>query len=576
MRIWHRAATNAPPRPWRAMTRADSLWYAGAVATGAALILVTAIKQPFNQNELAQIGPYGSDSLSTVTSGTRQPPLDPLLGALVQHLLGEGQLRQRLVPVAAGIATLVVMGLLLRRLGLGLAGAFGLWLMATAPLMVRYSAYTRPYAVPLFLMVLFTFAAVRWLDLRSRAWLAVAALAAVALPLSRVPEPIAFLLTTMVTLSWLCWRGRLAWRQAWPLIVIPGVALILVGYPMFRSLKASVSGYYDPSAAGVFDRFPYGAHEIVTGLLPLLAAWLPWWPVTLLVLGACLAIPASRRLLARWWFVWPLLIAPVVFALAYHFVAPIDFTRLPYRSRAAMFFIPAYVLVVAALASAVVDALRWGPRLRVALGALLAAALIGQLPATAGALLHDDSPDFSRAGDMIDATVPADGLVLYDRPAGPEDDHMGFLARGRYLEHPGQVVEIGFLAHEPRRLPDGRIYLLVNGQCTLGSCGTQPVAWDHDIAGWQLVSQFRQFTLYAPSDGQSGQEGAIAALTSFGDALGPELGFRETFAAAALLKREGRRSEGAALVEQMYMAADRETAAYIRAAAQLRGLDPFR
>lgn len=575
LRIWHGGRTDASPRSDNPLC-ADRFWYVGAVVTGAALILVTALNQPFNQNELAQIGPYGSDDLSTIASGTRQPPLDAWLGSFVQHLLGEGQLRQRLVPVVAGVGTLVVMGLLLRRLGLGLAGAFGLWLMATAPLMVRYSAYTRPYALPLFFMVLFVYAAMRWLEIRSKAWLAVVALAAVALPLSRVPEPIGFLLTTMVTLSWLCWRGRLAWMQAWPLIFIPGAALILVGYPVFRSLKASVGGYYDPSPAGIIDRFPDGAHELVTGLLPLLASWLPWWPITLLVLGACLAVPASRHHLARWWFVWPLLLAPIVFALAYHFVAPIDFTRLPYRSRAAMFFVPAYVLVVAALASAVVDPVKWGARVRVALGALLAAALVGQLPATAGALLHDDSPDFSRAGDMIDATVPSDGLVLYDRPAGPDDDHMGFLAQSRYLDDPAQVIEISSLSRKPTQLPDGPVYLLVNGQCTPGVCGIQQVAWDQDIPGWRLISHFRQFTLYAPSDGQSGQEGAIAALTSFGVALGPELGFRETFAAAAMLQREGRTTEGATLIEQMYTAADPETAANIREVAQLKGLDPLR
>ncbi|MGI8711396.1 MAG: hypothetical protein ACR2LA_10430, partial [Acidimicrobiales bacterium] len=58
---------------------ADGFWYVGAVVTGAALMLVTALNQPFNQNELAQIGPYGSDDLSTIASGTRQPPLDAWL-----------------------------------------------------------------------------------------------------------------------------------------------------------------------------------------------------------------------------------------------------------------------------------------------------------------------------------------------------------------------------------------------------------------------------------------------------------------------------------------------------------------
>ncbi|MBA2772561.1 MAG: glycosyltransferase family 39 protein [Nocardioidaceae bacterium] len=575
MRIWHGDTTDASARSG-ALIGADGLWYVGATVTGAVLITVTALNQPFNQNELAQMAPYGSDDLSTIASGTRQPPLDPWLGSLVQHLLGEGQLRQRLVPVVAGIGALLVMAFLLRRLGLGLAGAFGIWLMATAPLMVRYSAYTRPYALPLFLMILFVYAAMRWLDVRSKAWLTVAGVAAVCLPLSRVPEPTAFLMTTMATLCWLCWRRRLAWSAAWPVVAIAGAAMLAVGYPMFRSLKASASGYYDPSPAGIVNRFPDGAHEIATGLLPLLGSWLPWWPISVLVLISALLVPASRRRLAGWWFVWPLLAAPVAFALAYHFVAPVDFTRLPYRARAAIFFVPAFVLVVSALAAAVADAANRS-RTKVALAALLGAALVGQLPVTARALWRDDSPDFARVGEMLDATVPEDGIVLYDRPAGPDDDHMGFLAPKRYLEDSEQVVETSQLAHQPRRLSDsGPIYLLVNGQCTSGSCGSEPVSWDDQVAGWHIKARLERFTLYAPSDGQSGRNGAIAALRSLGHALGPEVGFRQTFAAAALLQRMGHAAEGDALVQQMYADADAETAALIREAAERKGLDPFR
>ncbi|MBA3233922.1 MAG: glycosyltransferase family 39 protein, partial [Propionibacteriales bacterium] len=180
----------------------DVGWYAGAVVVGVVLIVIAAINQPFNQNELRQIAPYGTNTYAEITGGTRQPPLDPLLGVLIQHLLGEGQLRQRLVPVFAGIGTLIVMGLLMRRLGYGAAGAFGLWVMATAPLMVLYSAYTRPYALPLFLIVLFVYTVQRWFDERRVRWLAVTALAAIALPSARVPEPIMFLATTSVTLSW--------------------------------------------------------------------------------------------------------------------------------------------------------------------------------------------------------------------------------------------------------------------------------------------------------------------------------------------------------------------------------------
>ena len=162
--------------------------------------------------------PYGSNDLGTITSGTRQPPLDPLLGSLIQHLLGEGQLRQRLLPVAAGIGTLVLISLLLRRWCGGYAGPAAVLILATQPLMVRYSAYTRPYALPLFLMTLTWFAADRWLATGRWRWLVVAASSSALLPLARVPEPTVFLLASAVVLGWMAARGRLPRKRVVPLV----------------------------------------------------------------------------------------------------------------------------------------------------------------------------------------------------------------------------------------------------------------------------------------------------------------------------------------------------------------------
>ena len=121
------------------------------------------IRQPFSYDELQQIAPYGSSDLGTITGATRQPPIDPLLGAFFHHLFGEGQLQDRLVPVLSGIASLIVMSLLLRRFGLRYAGAFAVLVLATAPLMIRYSAYTRPYALPMLLMIVTAYAITSWL-----------------------------------------------------------------------------------------------------------------------------------------------------------------------------------------------------------------------------------------------------------------------------------------------------------------------------------------------------------------------------------------------------------------------------
>ncbi len=74
----------------------ENRWYAVAVVVGSALIIATAIRQPFSYDEIIQITPYGSNSVVEIVSATRQPPLDPLLGAMFQRLLGMGQLQQLL------------------------------------------------------------------------------------------------------------------------------------------------------------------------------------------------------------------------------------------------------------------------------------------------------------------------------------------------------------------------------------------------------------------------------------------------------------------------------------------------
>lgn len=553
-------------------------WYVGGVAIGALLCVLAAINQPFNQNELRQIKPYGSNDLSTITSGTRQPPLDPLLGSLVQHLLGEGQLRQRLVPVLAGIGILVVMALLLRRLGLGFAGPFALWMMATAPLLVRYSAYTRPYALPLFLSLLFVYAAQRWLDDRRRCWLALAVLAAVGLPLSRVPEPTIFLATTAAMIAFLASRGRLAWSLAWPLVAIPVGALSLVGYPMYRSLASQSENIWDPSPSGVVERFPSGVREIFTGLLPLLAEWMPWWPFTLLVVVAVFVVPQARRRLLDWWFVWPLLAAPVVFVLAYHFVNPFPFYIRPYRPRMAMFFVPGITLMLAALASVVAEAGAWSRRARIGAGAFLAASFVGQLPGTASVLLENEAADFEQVAEVLTHDISPDAIVLYDTPSRVGRWHQPFTAKARYMDDKPFVGQMSTLMKQAQSVPkDGPVYLLIlDSECAFSVvCDEPPAPWDGQLDGWLTAKRFDKFTLYEPAQPLAGRAGAIQALRDLAAALGPEYGASETFSAAALLKVQGRLAEGKRLIRQMYAEASPELAARIKRNADADGLDPF-
>ncbi len=561
----------------------DGWWYVGAVVVGAGLNVAAAINQPYNQNELEQTGPYHSDDIHRIIHGTRQPPLDPLLGALVQHLLGEGQLRQRLVPVLAGVGTLVLMGLLLRRFGLGRAGAVGLWVMATQPIMVQYSAYARPYAVPLFLMMLFTYSAQRWLRARRAGWLGLAAVAAGLLPLSRVPEPTVFLVTSGLALAWLAVRRRRTWSTAGPLILVTIGALVFVGSPMYHSLASRKVPLFDPSISGVVARFDNSADQFQGVLVPSLGNWFPLWPVIVVLLAAALVLPTPRHKLLHecGWAWWPLALPPVAFLLAYYFANPHSLELRPYRDRYAYFFIPALVFVVAAVAVVLEDNVA-SARVRVPVGVLLAAALVGQLPATARVLTDNTAPDFQQAAAVIDRVVPADGSVLYLTPSTVEGWREPFIGQHRYLDRPRRtpaIVDAGMVPDQPgQELGSGPVYTLVlDAECSSSAlCDGPAEKWKHDVAGWRVVSRFDHFTLYEPTAGQSGRHGVIEGLLAYADAFGPELGLLESLAAAAVLKAHDRSSRGRALVHRAYADMGAEATNAYRYLARQRGLDPFR
>ncbi len=568
-----------PAGPDRASpARPRDVWaYAGAWLLGSVLIVVTAIRQPFSYDELTQIAPYDSSDPGTITGATRQPPIDPLLGALFHHLFGEGQLQDRLVPVLAGIGSLTFMGLLLRRLGLRFAGAAALLVMATAPLFVRYSAYTRPYALPMFVMIVMAYAVQSWLKEGRGRWLWLTAVAAFLLPLIRVPEPTVFLVITAVIMGWYTWRGRLTRRQSLPVLLIAVAAVLSMGLAQYFSLAESSNGFFDPSPSGVVDRFPEGVHELVTAFVPLMGNSFPWWPVTLLVVLAAAVLGAARSRLVDWPMWWPLVAAPVAFAIAYHFVNPFPFDAIPYRARAASFFIPAFVLLVAALAS-VVERRDLDQRIRVGAAALVGAAFLTQLPPTITVVRDDAAPDFGVISEVITSQVPANAIVLYDRPTPAGASRQPFLGNWRYM---GDTPYVETLSDLPRQLDSmpstGPVYLLFNGQCAYsGRCiPASRTAVDIAISGWHIAYQHERFTLYAPDHEQDGPAGVVEAMQATRAGLGLELGYLQTYVAATVLAEQGQRGQGKALIEQMFAQADPEMADVIRHEEAAYDLDPF-
>lgn len=546
------------PRPGGSIrTPADAWWYLGAIVLGAVLIVIASLRQPFNQNELQQMAPYGSDRIADIVGGTRQPPLDPLAGGLVQHLLGTGQLQQRLVPVLAGIGTLIVVSLLLSHLRLGRAGAFAVLVLATSPLMIRYSAYTRPYATPVFLMVLFIYATQRWLDDRRPGWLAISFLAAIALPLTRVPEPTVFLATSAAVLVLLGLGKRLPWRSVWPVVVTCVAALVLVGFPLYRSLQQQASVYARDEHSDTLSAIRPGLYHIKTTVLPLVMEWFPWWPVILGVVAAALVLRDSRRWLLGYWAWWAALAAPVAWLVFYHFFTAIRLESVPYRPRYLYLFLPAFVLLVAAVVHAVSARRSTARAWRLGLSALLVAALVGQLPATVKVLREDEDPDFGLAGKVITEQVPADAIMLYDNPNPPGRYRHPFIGASRYLgDDAPRVLSFSAASKHPEALSDGPVYVLLLDRRYAATLFDNPTStWTADVPGWQSQRHGR-FVLYRPIRGQSGRDGVLRASREFGVALGPVVGFPEWWAAIRLLRSDGQRAEARAVFEQMYEATD--------------------
>ncbi len=544
---------------------------------GAALVVDAASFQPFNQNEYAQMEPYGSNDLGTITSGTRQPPLDPLLGSLIQHLLGEGQLRQRLLPVAAGIGTLVLISLLLRRWCGGYAGPAAVFILATQPLMVRYSAYTRPYALPLFLMTLTWFAADRWLATGRWRWLVVAACSSALLPLARVPEPTVFLLASAVVLGWMAARGRLPRKRVVPLVAVTVGALLLVGVAMALSLRDKLPDNREPSAPSFSDRLSHVWDGLVDAFAPTMADSFPWFPVTLAVVVAGLAVPASRRRLFSWWPWWPLVLAPTVFAVAY-FTFQSAGSDHPYHARYAVFFLLPYVVLVAALATSAERGVELGSRMRLALAALLAAAFVTQLPATIAVLTDKEAADFGEAAHVLKADVPADAIVVFDGSAPADKWHQSFSGRTRLLEGAPLVISPADIARDPKVVPrDGPVYLLVlDAECVSRAMCDGPTGdADRHIDGWRLAERFDEFTLYESADAQRGRPGTTEALLALADAFGPGDNVADVYAAASLMKLDGDAQGARATIREAYRHLTPEQVQIYRDRATDKGLDPF-
>lgn len=509
--------------------------YAVVVGACTLLIVIGGVEEPYNIDELRQVSTYGRDLAGLVDGSLQQqqPPLDWVVNSGVQRLVGEGDLKQRAVSIAAAAAALGLLSLLCLAGGLRAAGVVAVVLLGSAPLFVEHAAYARPYALPLALLLGFCVAAQRWLSGGGRGALAALVVTALLLPLSRTTEPTMFLaaVALIFAVRWILHR-----RQGKRDLVVAAVAagaVVLVGVPVYLAVRAQADLY----VAGPTESLSDQLLRIVTDVPSAAAAMLPVWPVSLGLVLLALAVGPSRRwLLSTWWW-WALLVTPVVFVVAFLATTPASQV---FYGRYVFFWLPALAVTIGALVHAMSGPgqprlLRWVSLLGVAILLLVQTWGLAQL------LTTQKTRDFAEAVEVMLVSTTKDTLVVFDRPM-PLGGYRWPFYGGRYLDGRRSVVTVKDLITRPGKVDVGEpTALLVTGRLPDGG----------EIPGWVPVPVDEHFTLYVPTAPPADDDSAITALMAFASALGPDQGAALRLAAAAQLDHRGRDEEAREIVESV-------------------------
>lgn len=439
----------------------------------AILLGVAAYDEPLHIDELTQVGYYtlGVRDIVDASLAQTQPPLDYLLGAATQAVFGPSDIVWRSPALIAAMAAVLFVGLLLYKMG---APAWlGVLLMALTPTFLEFSAYARPYALPLALMVGFLMAADVWRRSRSTWALVMCFLLAVALPLSRTTEPTLFLILVVVTFGIMRWRSGRA--QSW--VLWPGVAAfagLLVAFPVLMAVSEENTEY---QAEGI-NSVVVAAKRIVSDIAPvyLSETWLGWIVVSLGLAGFSYCAWSWWRGRAEFWWIIPLglvgMLMPIVFAF-------LSQESQPYWPRYTYFFIPIFAIGASVLLASLEE--RAG---RLAGFILVLLVLTG----TAMALSEQHRPDYHIASDRaMESATPAGDTVIWELnrsldlwrptvfPGGPV-----------YIDDSANVYGVEIVARGMADIDEGsRPVILAQG-------------FEEGIAGWTSLPISPDFALWFP------------------------------------------------------------------------------
>jgi hypothetical protein len=512
-----------------------------AIAVAAFVLWREAETEPYHIDELRQVRPYAGAFrlLLDASFSQEQPPLDVLVGARFQQVVGVGDVLQRGHSMLAGVVALVCLAVLLWRRRVRFGIPITVLVLAFSPVFISFTAYARPYALPLALMLGYLLAVDTWLD-RGRVWSGVAVVAiAGLLPLSRVFEPPAFLVLVSATVL-VAWRRNPDWaRRVWLPVAAAAAALVLVEIPVYLQLQRRLTAYQGEDAVSLGEQW----RRIVDDSLPRLAeVFVNWWMALVLVVAALAVAQVRRRLASLWWF-WPLALTPAAFFVAFHLRTQ---PGQPFYDRYGYFWLPPFAIVLGLLAEQVVAMIRSRPSARpiVPAGAVLAVLLVvygAQLvAATVDDLRTTTQDDYRSLGVEIERRFPESTSIVFDSVGVPLGSYRpGYAGYGRYTSPTRRVYSAEALLRWPERARGVEQYAIAtNG----------PVV---EVDGWQPVPTSATMTLYLPNEQRSGVPELAADLVRFGEALDASVGATLRLAGAQLLFELGEVDEGCMIVGRL-------------------------
>jgi hypothetical protein len=489
------------------------------IAIGAGVLFLATIDEPYHIDELRQVRSYGLSVGEVIDASLaqEQPPLDSLLNAAAQRVIGVGDVRQRALSATFGVGSLILMGSLFLRAGFGSGSPVGLAVLAVSPALVFVTGYARPYALPLFLMLAFLVLADTWMRRGGTAIAVGMFLVGIALPLSRTAEPIMFLGSVIIVLL----AYPVARRSTTPRverripIVAAGTGLVLTGLPVFLLLRSELAEY-DDTGGTVIDQLSRLWSEV-----PLvIARAIPLWPLVLAVVIAGLVLPRARDLLVSLWWFWVILAVPIVFALAFVLRTPVD---QPYYERYVFTWIPVLAVITGAVTHAVFSHVRSHEVvIPFSVGTVVAILLLGTTLALAQDLSESELADWKAAAAVIDEQTSSETVIVFDAVRALGLYRTPFAGRPRYTGADRLVPSAVDIARNPDLIPADRpIALMLLNQ--------RP-----DMVGWSSTPVDDWFTLYVPEAGYKGPEGAADATREFAIALGSDSGEALCLASIAL------------------------------------------